>query len=200
MLSEIYIRGTFRPRLSGSMRFSVFVLLVCAPFLSAQTYSFGVKGGGFFTDPAERADDSSKYVVGPMAEIGFGPRVAVEVNPLYSRFGTSLSTGRVRGHSVEFPVLGKYYFADREGAVRPFVSSGFAFRNIWFDGLRSNRGLSGRRVNSTEPAVGAVFGGGASFRASIFRFSPEARYTRWGGFNYPATNVNQVQALLGISF
>ena len=108
----------------------------------------------------------------------------MEGNALYSRFGTSLNGG-LRGHSVEFPVLGKYYFAGADSAVRPWASSGFAFRNIWFADVRSGRNV---RVNSTEPPVGAVFGGGVSFRLSIFNFAPEVRYTRWGGYNYPATN------------
>ena len=30
----------------------------------------------------------------------------------------------VRGHSVEFPVLGKFYFTDIHSAVRPYASSG----------------------------------------------------------------------------
>jgi hypothetical protein len=96
-----------------------FFLFLCAPILSAQTFSVGAKGGGSFTDPADRADQSRRYVVGPFVEVGFGPRVAIEVDALYSRFGAATGSGSVRGHSVEFPVLGKYYFADRESAVRP---------------------------------------------------------------------------------
>jgi hypothetical protein len=182
------------------MRISLLFLLVCAPFVGAQTFSFGVKGGGFFTQPAEGVDDSHKYAVGPMVEVGFGSRLAVEGNALYSRFGSSLAGGVIRGHSVEFPVLGKYYFADKGSATRPFVSSGFAFRNIWFDNDRVGRGNVIRSSASTEPAVGAVFGAGVTFRASIFKLAPEVRYTRWGGYNYPSTNPNQLQALLGITF
>jgi hypothetical protein len=177
---------------SGSMKQIVSLFLVGASILGAQTLSFGVKGGGFFTEPAERLDQSRKYVVGPFVELGFGSRVAVEGNALYSRFGTAAG---IRAHSAEFPVLGKYYFADRESSVRPWLSSGFAFRNIWFDEGRGNR-----RLNSTEPAVGAVFGAGASFKTWIFRLTPEVRYTRWGGYNFPATNPHQVQALVGIGF
>jgi hypothetical protein len=180
------------------MRYFAWCFLICVPVLSAQTFTFGVKGGGLVTDPAERWDESRKYVLGPSVEIGFPSRVAVEVNALYSRFGSSApgSGARIiRGNMWEFPVLGKYYFAEREAAVRPYASSGFAFRNIWFDGNRSDR-----RIDSTEPAVGAVFGGGVAFKAGPFSLAPEVRYTRWGGFNFPATNPNQVQALLGITF
>ena len=35
----------------------IFILFVCAPIVTAQTLSLGVKGGGLFTDPAERADE-----------------------------------------------------------------------------------------------------------------------------------------------
>jgi hypothetical protein len=180
------------------MRHLLFALFLCAPMLSAQTLSIGAKGGGVFTDSAERADESRPYVVGPSLEIGFGSRVAVEVNALYSRFGAASTGIALRGHSIEFPVLGKYYFADRESALRPFASAGFAFRHIWFDDVRANR--FGRSVNSTDPAVGAVVGGGVTFKAWVLKVSPEVRYTRWGGYNFPATNPNQLQALVGISF
>jgi hypothetical protein len=99
----------------------------------------------------------------------------------------------------EFPVLGKYYFAGRSAPIRPYASSGFAFRNIWFNENRSDRFGNGR-TDTTEPGVGAVFGGGVSFKAGFLTLAPEFRYTRWGGFNFPATNPNQVQALLGVTF
>jgi len=181
------------------MRYLSFFLLICAPILSAQTFSPGVKGGGLFTDPAERADQSHRYIVGPSLEIGFGQRLGIEVDALYSRFRAASAGGAVRGNSFEFPALGKFYFADRQSAVRPYVSSGFAFRNIWFDDVRSSR-FGSRQVNSTEPAVGAVVSGGVTFKIWILNLSPEVRYTRWGGFNSPATNPNQLQAMVGITF
>ena len=137
--------------------------------------------------------------MGPSLEVGFGRRAGIEVDALYSRFRAANAGQAVRGHSVEFPVLGKFYFADRQSAVRPYASSGFAFRNIWFDDQRSNR-FGSTRLNSTEPAVGAVVAGGATFKTWILKLSPEIRYTRWGGYNFPATNPNQLQALLGITF
>ena len=177
------------------MKALVWCVLLGASFLSAQSISVGVKGGGTFTKPAERNDDSKQYVVGPSVEIGLPARFAVEVNALYSRFGVSGFGTNRRGHSWEFPVLGKYYFADRDEAVRPYVSSGFSVRNIWMeDGNRV------ARTAVTDPAIGAVVSGGATFKVSLFRLSPEIRYTRWGGYNFPATNPNQLQALVGISF
>ena len=167
--------------------------------LMGQALSFGVKGGASLTDPAERFDQSQRYAVGPLLELGFPGKVAIEINALYSRFGSSyslqgLAGGRTRGNSWEFPVLGKYYFADRGAAVRPFASSGFAFRKIWFDD-RDRRSSGGR-----ELGVGAVFAGGVSLKAWKLHVAPEFRYTRWGGSNFPATNPNQAQVLLGIQF
>jgi hypothetical protein len=186
--------------LSGSMRKSLLLLLSCTTFLGAQSISFGVKGGGLFTQPAERVDQGRKYVVGPVVEIGFGARAAVEANALYSRFGASVSGASVRGHAVEFPVQGKYYFTEKSSAFRPYASGGFVFRNIWFDRERSFRVNGSGRFGSTEPAVGAVFSGGIQFRAAMLKFAPELRYTRWGGYNFPATNPHQLEALVGITF
>jgi hypothetical protein len=193
------------------MRNLALYFLVCAPLLNAQILSFGVKGGGLFTEAAERFDESRRYVVGPSVEIGFPYRIALEIDALYSRFGSSASASnnpgfndsRIRGHMLEFPVLGKYYFADREAAVRPYASSGFAFRNIWFDNGRSGR--NDRRFTSdfaagTEPAIGAVVSGGVAFGLGPLKLAPELRYTRWGGYNFPATNPNELQGLLGIRF
>ena len=183
------------------MRLTVSALLFCAACASAQTFTFGVKGGGFLTNPSDRADQSRKYIVGPAVEVGFANRFGIEADALYSRFGTSASGFAIRGNTWEFPVLGKYYFATKSSAVRPFASAGAAFRNIWFDSA-SRRGRTGqdRRIDSTEPATGAVVGGGAAFQLWRLKLAPEVRYTRWGGLNYPATNSNQAQLLLGIHF
>jgi outer membrane protein W len=135
-------------------------------------------------------------------ELEFQQRMAVEVSALYSRVGsrTSRTAGSflVRGHAGQLPVVGKYYFTNRENTVRPFASGGFAFRRIWFDDFR-RRIVTGRQ-DSSELGVGAVFGGGVSLRAWRLRISPEFRYIRWGGSDFPATNRNEAQALVGISF
>lgn len=182
--------------------------LFCTAFVNAQDLSFGVKGGGIFTDPAGRQDQSRPYVLGPSLELGLASRFAIEGGALYSRFGSSTASvggGRVRGHVIEFPVLGKYYFSDRGSALRPYVSAGVAFRNIWFDGRDSDgdrrSGSGGRPIGgSTDVGVGAVVGGGVGFKLGFLKIAPEVRYTRWGGYNFPATNADQVQALVGISF
>jgi hypothetical protein len=177
------------------MRFPPLVLLLCASFASAQSFTAGVKGGGLLTEPAERIDQSRRYVVGVVGEVGLGGRFAVEGNALYSRFGSAF--GSVRAHSAEFPVLGKFYFADRGAGLRPYASSGFSLRHLWLE----NRGRGvGQRVGQTELGVGAVAAGGVTVRAWRLKISPELRYTRWGGYNFPSTNLNQLQALVGITF
>jgi hypothetical protein len=168
--------------------------------MTAQNLSFGVKRGGLLTDPAERNDEGRRYVVGPSIELELPARFALEGSLLYSRFGSSLGTAnlRVRGDSLELPVVGKYYFSRRDGEVRLFAGSGYSFRRIWFDGRRFER-LTGIG-DSSDLDIGVVAAGGISLRAWRLRVAPELRYTRWGGDNFPATNPNQLQVLVGITF
>lgn len=163
---------------------------------AAQQLSFGAKGGALLTDPAERLDQSRRYVAGGVVEAEFASRIAVEGNALYQRFGA----GSLRGDSWSFPVLGKYYTASRSAAIRPYVSGGVEFRRIWLDGGGRNRGRVGGFSGASNIGIGAVAAGGASLGAGRFRISPELRYTRWGGDNYPATNPHQLQVLVGVTF
>jgi hypothetical protein len=185
------------------MRIAFSLLLLSASILSAQNFSVGVKGGGLLTEPAERFDQGRSYIVGPTFELVLPGSLAVEIDALYSRFGSSLSRtglafGRTRGNSWQFPVLGKYYFSDSRTGVKPFGSAGVSFRQIWLDGDDSR---FGRRSSATsDPGIGAVAGGGIAIKFGRFTIAPEARYTRWGGSNFPATNPNEVQVLVGIGF
>jgi len=180
--------------------FSLFAFFACAA-LHGQTFSIGVKGGGLLTDPAGRLDDSRRYLVGASVEIGFHDRMAVEVDALYSRVATRgdrfFPGASVRGHAGQLPVLGKYYFTSRDNGVRPFAAGGVAFRKIWFD--LDDRRL-GRSSGTSDLGVGAVIGGGVSMRWWRLHFAPEFRYLRWGGTNFPASNRNEAQVLLGVSF
>ena len=192
------------------MRFVFTLFVLSSVTLCAQTFSFGVKGGGLLTEPAERFDQSRRYVVGPVVEVLSPWKVALEVDAFYSRFGSSLSLqgttgGRTRGDSWQLPILGKYYFKDRTAKIRPFASSGFSLRKTWFEDRSFRDGRPGqRRTNgfdsTSDLGVGAVVSGGASFGAWKLRIAPEVRYTRWGGSNFPLTNANEVQALVGITF
>jgi hypothetical protein len=168
-----------------------------------QSFYPGIKVGGLLTDPAGRFDESRRYVAGPSIEIGLPGGLAAEASLLYGRFGTSLaaaSPGIVHGHAFELPVLGKYYFGSKESAVRPFAASGFALRKIWFD-YEDRSSARYRQVRaalgeSSDLGVGAVVSGGATFKIWRLMLSPELRYTRWGGENFPSTNPNQLQAVL----
>ncbi len=167
--------------------------------MHGQTFSVGVKGGGLLTEPAGRLDESRRYLVGASVEIGFHDRMAAEVDALYSRIGSrtdrSPNALRVRGNAGQLPILGKYYFTSRDNGVRPFASGGVALRKIWyeFDNRRFRDGTS-------DLGVGAVVGGGVSMRYWKLRFSPEFRYLRWGGVDFPASNRNEAQLMLGIAF
>ena len=99
-------------------------------------------------------------------------RLAVEVDALYSRFGS----GTIRANVVEFPVLAKYYFSARDAAIRPYASGGVSFRKQW---LEENRRLTAFRT--TDPGIGAVAAGGVAFRLGPLKLAPEVRYIRWGG-------------------
>jgi hypothetical protein len=92
-------------------------------------------------------------------------------------------------------VLGKHYFTERGSQVRPFASVGLNFRNIWLEDGRTRLGTA-----NTGLSIGAVAGGGVSLKARWLTISPEFRYIRWGGENFPATNPNEAQVLLGIHF
>ena len=125
---------------------------------------------------------------GTFVGIGFGPRVGIEVNALYSRFSAASGGAAVRGHSVEFPVLGKFYFADFHLAARPYASWGS--RSVTSGSTICARiALETAGSTALEPAVGAVVAGGVAFKTWILKLSPEIRYTRWGGYNFPATFV-----------
>ena len=185
------------------MRIAFGLLLLSASILSAQSFSVGVKGGALLTDPAERFDQGRRYIVGPAFELSLPTNLAVEINALYSRFGSSLSLtglslGRTRGDSWQFPVLGKYYFSDARVGVKPFASAGLSFRQIWFERDESRGGRRG--ASTSDLGIGAVAGGGIAIRFGRFTIAPEARYIRWGGSNFPATNPNEAQVLLGIGF
>jgi hypothetical protein len=85
--------------------------------LSAQTLTFGVKGGARITNDLDSywADSESKRdVIGPMFILGLRRGFAVEVGALYRRVGYrsdgvdvigDVYTTRARGNSFEFPVL-----------------------------------------------------------------------------------------------
>jgi hypothetical protein len=213
----------------GVMRlFCTSLLLLFSTPLTAQTFAAGVKGGLRFTDDLDTywADSESKrYVVGPMAAVGFGHGFSVEVDALYRRVGyrttsTGLfigefSTTGLRGNSWEFPML------LRKSLWRGFYgAAGYAPRVIHGSGhttLVQIASLDPRDFTHLEFDVagtwdtthGAVGGAGFEKRIGRLRVAPEVRYIFW---NKPAveeygsrgftilSSQHQVDVLIGITW
>jgi hypothetical protein len=166
--------------------------------LAAQTFSFGVKGGGFVNTSDRGVAQARQYVAGPAVEVGLPWNFGAEANALYSSVRSPFSTNALpRSDSWEFPVLGKHYFARRNSTVRPFASAGYTVRKVWVDSDRVRASLFDR---ASELEQGPVLGAGAGIKAWRLTFAPEVRYTRWTDTNLFSTNRNQLQAVFGILF
>lgn len=218
------------------MRLSLLLFTVAAT-LAAQDlkprFSFGVTGGvplgdmmpsrsGFFHE------ESRRYTLGPAFDLSLNSKLSVTVNPLYKRTGYStlpfsgfIDLGpdvpfqymygpeRMRAHSLELPVIGKYHFGNNESRFRPFVGAGFAFQTAWYT---TERSFTTRDVQTgalsfsdtkterrTSTDTGVVLSTGFEFAHGPLRFTPELRYTRWGSAS-PTRDRQQTDALLTIRF
>jgi hypothetical protein len=185
--------------------------------------SLGVKGGVALNDANSRNDEGKRYVVGPSVEFRLPFHFAAEVDALYMRTGSSFSYifnnpidgsvsytwGRTRGNQWDFPVLGKYYFGERQKKVQPFLGTGYAFRKNWQHNDTNASIVSGTPLtlqnysasidSSTRLQIGATFAAGVRVRVGRIAILPELRYTRWGSDDF-ATRRNEGRFLLGISF
>ncbi len=205
----------------------VIVACLLSPTVAyGQRFTYGLKGGVPLTEPDSYGrDESKKYIVGASFEYRLWSAFAVEVDFLYRRNGGTFGYGynpylgpgaenqtvsityRSRLNVFELPVLGKYYFR-RNANLQPFVLTGYSFRKSLTDDratvtTTTDSGLVTRTdsgSNWTPLDVGATFGAGLRFRRGRVGFSPEIRYTRWGG--NPATSLTKHQAdfLFGITF
>lgn len=212
------------------MKRALFVCLAMAGASFAQPVSIGVKAGVPLTDfvDAAKGNQSSyftntkRYTVGGTIELHLPARFSIEIDALYKRFGfdgQSVSTGSTtltgtRGNSWEFPLLVKFEMVP--GPVRPFVDAGASIRHL--TGIRQVRQvISAGTFSSVEVSdppefnkatdLGLTFGAGIALKLGRVRFSPELRYTRWGGENLrdPVnallhTHRNQGDFLLGFTF
>jgi len=178
------------------------ILLVCllaGPIASAQTLSFGVKGGVplanslKITDRATYTSNKSPAVLGPAFELRLPLGIGVEADLLYRRlqFATGSSV-KTTGQAWEVPLLVK---VRAPGVVlRPYVAAGFSLRR-----------LAGMEL-SNPLKTGPTLGGGLELGVPRVRFSAEIRYTRWGSSSFKAalgglaTQLNQADLLLGIMF
>jgi hypothetical protein len=176
--------------------------------------------------PTATHDESPVYAVGAAFEVSLGDHFAAEVNSLYRRFGYSFVSeirfatdpggpsvvldyilARTRANSLEFPVLGKYYFGRRNPRGRFFVATGYSFQRSWITNtvgvvqVDSNSGIaSASRGNVPPPIeVGAVFGAGAARKMGPLTIAPEFRYTRWG-YRPDGASRNQLEILLSLWF
>jgi len=193
----------------------------CVVGAGAQLVSVGVKGGLPINTVNSFNDESRRYIVGPSIEFRLPFHFAAEVDALYSRVGNSFSysytdtqtgtttssSGRQRGNSWEFPVLGKYYFGARK--VQPFLGTGYSFRSIWTHSAYVTSVLSGSPIPPRTTVssfdgretvnIGAIFTGGVRMRAGRFSVLPELRYTRHS-LRTAFTPRGEGKFLLGISF
>jgi len=202
----------------------------------AQTsrFSFGAIGGARLSSgaPAETHDESPVYTVGAAFEVSFGDHFAAEANALYKRFGYSsvsdivLSTepegvpggtsvivdyilSRTRVNSLEFPILGKYYFGRHNPRGRFFVATGYSFQR---SSINTTSGVEpvnppgggtvsifGGNVPGPPIDVGAVFGAGVARKMGPLAVAPAFRFTRWG-FRFDGAGRNQIEILLSLTF
>jgi hypothetical protein len=207
------------------MRLALFLSLTSL-ICNAQSISFGVIGGGRPTGSvdAPAIDESKRYSVGPMLDIGLPLGFGIEVDALYSRDGygagnvtpLAATSLRQRDNTWEFPMLLKHTLPFP--IVKPFVEIGYAPRvmsgtlNISGTFLSNpNGGMTAFSQNSDAnfTTQGIVVGGGVRVGAGKLRLSPQVRYTYWTGSafrinladgpNIGATQ-NQVDVLIGIGW
>lgn len=209
-------------------RITVCTLLTTCTFgvltAAAQRLSVGAKGGLWLRGRTIGQDESRRYVVGPSIELRLPAGFALEVDGLYRRVGDttlyvlvpnstpssySSFVHRQRGHSWEFPILGKYYFKARTSSWQPFLGTGYAFRTTWFhvDTMSTTVDSASNTVTTTSFAsdyrggldVGAALAAGVRLNKGRFAVLPEFRYTRWGSGGY-LMRKNEAKVLLGFQF
>ena len=115
---------------------------------------------------------------------------------------------RTRGNLWEIPVLGKYYFRERNSSWRPFVGTGWAFRgaSLHQDGNETILDSSGntqpltlRQSFWSDLQVGATFAAGIRYHVGHLNLLPQIRYTRCGG-NQTILQRNEAGIMLGLTF
>ncbi len=200
------------------MKFVFASLFILVPAVFAQPVSFGVRGGvpltGAFSDvtmtsggESERQySGSNEYLIGPMVELHLPLGFSVEADALYHPLdlteeidnGTSTFRNSTIVNSWEFPILAKYHFLPFP-IVKPYVEAGPSFR------------ATGSSVSSYFSKAGFAIGAGVEIKLSRLRLEPELRYIRWGSdanltsgpapvTNLAASNVNQIQFVVGIAY
>ncbi|HEX3875701.1 MAG TPA: porin family protein [Bryobacteraceae bacterium] len=186
-----------------------------------QLFSAGVKGGvpltDFFSTVSNQSysfnPNTSRYIIGPTAEIHFPFGIGVEVDALYRHMSyTSNSVvqgiaaaGHFNSGNWEFPLLLKYRFPAK--VVRPYVDAGVAWDTLSgiSQSVASSVSNGSVTVVKKDTTAGFVIGAGVDLHF-VVHIMPEIRYTRWGSTQVidPTTflksNQNQAEFLLGITF
>ena len=194
---------------------SIFLL---AQVAFAQPFSFGIRGGvpftGAFSDLTTTSGSesdrlysrSNEYLIGPMVELHLPFGLSVEADALYHPMdltqaindGTSTFATSTKINSWEFPILAKYHFLPFP-IVKPYIEAGPSFR------------ATGSAVSNYFSKAGLTIGAGVEVKLFRLHIEPELRYIHWGAdanltygptpvSNLAASNVNQVEFLVGIAF
>jgi hypothetical protein len=197
----------------------IFYVLLLATSAFGQTFGVGVKGGVGLTDAfssqsftslsgaISTASGSKDYVVGPMFEIRLPFSLAVEADALYRPLHfTATAAGSAQSGTIsswEIPIVGKYRF--HTPFVKPYIEAGPSFRAFGNTGALLDEAFlnaPGQKLSQK----GFTAGGGIDIKALVLHISPEIRFTHWGADSNvptgggPASNQNQAELLVGISF
>ena len=135
------------------MRFAFFFLALVHTVVSAQTFSFGVKGGVPLTEARPGYDSYSflsyvntgRWTVGPTLELQLPSGLLLEVDALFRGYRTGIALPFLLGEDLpaaffsikekakawDFPLLLKYRFPGQ--SRRPFVSAGPSLTHESFD-------------------------------------------------------------------
>jgi hypothetical protein len=188
----------------------------------AQPVMFGVRAGAALTDffsfePNHYAgfdfvNNNKGYVLGPTFELRLPFGFGFDVDALYRHGAFRLAeingfTWSGSANSWQFPLLVKYRFPTK--AIRPYADAGFAFdklTGVSEDVVQSSGNVALPAHAGSRVGKGLVFGAGLDIHA-VLHFSPELRFTRWGGSQYQdayydrvRASRNQAEFLLGITF
>jgi len=207
------------------MRFALFLTLSYC-LCDAQSVSFGVIGGGRPTDTVSSpaTDESKRYTIGPMVDIGLPFGMGFEVDALYNRQGFTASnssalastTYRQRTNAWDFPLLVKHTLPFP--IAKPFLEVGYTPRHIGgsldtsgstLTSITGQRTFFSNHQDVSFTGHGLVLGGGLRIGAGPLHVSPQVRYTRWNsspyGFSFSdgpsfSATQNQIDLLIGVGW
>ena len=184
----------------------------------------GIVGGGYIRDLYQAfnntngllADNSGKFLIGGTIQLLPTPRWVIEFDAMrrgigVTNSGTILGLGFLSnstGTQWEFPVLVKRRFL-LTPHVKPFIGGGLAVRYTNQDSTIASAtdARNVTRASEGTTTVGIPLAAGVEFRALIFRFSPELRYTLWSSdknfsnihTSAVSANINQLAFILGFT-